>query len=80
MASTASYIAGVLINVVGLARATGRTVPLAATRIYHRSSRASAYLRSRTDSVPGMSRVFDLSKREECDNGLRRMRCIKVKA
>ncbi|KAI0032862.1 permease for cytosine/purines, uracil, thiamine, allantoin-domain-containing protein [Vararia minispora EC-137] len=30
----AAYIAGILINVVGFAGATGRTVPLAATRIY----------------------------------------------
>ncbi|KAG2744169.1 hypothetical protein P692DRAFT_20838124 [Suillus brevipes Sb2] len=29
-----AYIAGILINVVGFAGATGRTVPLAATRIY----------------------------------------------
>ncbi|KAF8330117.1 permease for cytosine/purines, uracil, thiamine, allantoin-domain-containing protein [Amanita rubescens] len=31
----AAYIAGILINVVGFAGATGRHVPLAATRIYH---------------------------------------------
>ncbi|KAM5531238.1 hypothetical protein V8D89_015104 [Ganoderma adspersum] len=30
----AAYISGILINVVGFAGATGRTVPLAATRIY----------------------------------------------
>ncbi|KAI9458674.1 permease for cytosine/purines, uracil, thiamine, allantoin-domain-containing protein [Lactarius psammicola] len=30
----AAYVAGILINVVGFAGATGRTVPLAATRIY----------------------------------------------
>jgi NCS1 family nucleobase:cation symporter-1 len=30
----AAYIAGILINVVGFAGATGRTVPLAAIRIY----------------------------------------------
>ncbi|EJF57376.1 hypothetical protein DICSQDRAFT_69652 [Dichomitus squalens LYAD-421 SS1] len=33
----AAYIAGILINVVGFAGATGRTVPLAATRIYEMS-------------------------------------------
>ncbi|KAJ3768492.1 permease for cytosine/purines, uracil, thiamine, allantoin-domain-containing protein [Lentinula raphanica] len=33
----AAYIAGILINVVGFAGATGRTVPIAATRIYEMS-------------------------------------------
>lgn len=33
----AAYIAGILINVVGFAGATGRTVPVAATRIYDMS-------------------------------------------
>ena len=33
----AAYIAGILINVVGFAGATGRAVPLAATRIYEMS-------------------------------------------
>ncbi|KAH9941577.1 permease for cytosine/purines, uracil, thiamine, allantoin-domain-containing protein [Epithele typhae] len=33
----AAYIAGILINVVGFAGATGRTVPLAATQIYEMS-------------------------------------------
>ncbi|KAK7677633.1 hypothetical protein QCA50_019324 [Cerrena zonata] len=33
----AAYIAGILINVVGFAGATGRSVPLAATRIYQMS-------------------------------------------
>ncbi|KAF9482302.1 hypothetical protein BDN70DRAFT_443613 [Pholiota conissans] len=33
----AAYIAGILINVVGFAGATGRTVPLAATRVYQMS-------------------------------------------
>ncbi|KAI0261666.1 permease for cytosine/purines, uracil, thiamine, allantoin-domain-containing protein [Gloeopeniophorella convolvens] len=33
----AAYISGILINVVGFAGATGRTVPLAATRIYQMS-------------------------------------------
>jgi len=33
----AAYIAGILINVVGFAGGTGRTVPLAATRIYEMS-------------------------------------------
>jgi nucleobase:cation symporter-1, NCS1 family len=33
----AAYIAGILINVVGFAGATGRDVPLAATRIYQMS-------------------------------------------
>ncbi|KAH7878426.1 permease for cytosine/purines, uracil, thiamine, allantoin-domain-containing protein [Lentinula edodes] len=32
-----AYIAGILINVVGFAGATGRTVPIAATRIYEMS-------------------------------------------
>ncbi|KAL0574403.1 uracil permease [Marasmius crinis-equi] len=32
-----AYIAGILINVVGFAGATGRTVPIAATRIYQMS-------------------------------------------
>lgn len=33
----AAYIAGILINVVGFAGATGRNVPIAATRIYDMS-------------------------------------------
>jgi len=33
----AAYLSGILINVVGFAGATGRTVPLAATRIYEMS-------------------------------------------
>ena len=33
----AAYISGILINVVGFAGATGRSVPLAATRIYEMS-------------------------------------------
>src|ERR1700761_946166 len=33
----AAYISGILINVVGFAGATGRPVPLAATRIYQMS-------------------------------------------
>ena len=33
----AAYISGILINVVGFAGATGRTVPFAATRIYEMS-------------------------------------------
>lgn len=33
----AAYVAGILINVVGFAGATGRDVPLAATRIYSMS-------------------------------------------
>ncbi|KAF7968336.1 hypothetical protein HWV62_30959 [Athelia sp. TMB] len=33
----AAYIAGIIINVVGFAGATGRTVPIAATRIYEMS-------------------------------------------
>lgn len=33
----AAYISGILVNVVGFAGATGRTVPLAATRIYQMS-------------------------------------------
>jgi len=33
----AAYIAGILINVVGFAGATGRTVPIAATRVYEMS-------------------------------------------
>lgn len=33
----AAYITGILINIVGFAGATGRTVPLVATRIYELS-------------------------------------------
>lgn len=33
----AAYVTGILINVVGFAGATGRTVPLVATRIYELS-------------------------------------------
>ncbi|KAJ7927596.1 permease for cytosine/purines, uracil, thiamine, allantoin-domain-containing protein [Mycena leptocephala] len=75
----AAYIAGILINVVGFAGATGRTVPLAATRIYQMSfftgfgvSALTYWLLTRAFPVPGMSRVFeevDVSKGEERDDG-----------
>jgi NCS1 family nucleobase:cation symporter-1 len=75
----AAYIAGILINVVGFAGATGRTVPLAATRIYQMSfftgfgvSALTYWLLTRVFPVPGMSRVFeevDVSKGEERDDG-----------
>ena len=37
LSAYAAYISGILINVVGFAGATGRSVPLAATRIYEMS-------------------------------------------
>ncbi|KAJ7666177.1 permease for cytosine/purines, uracil, thiamine, allantoin-domain-containing protein [Mycena polygramma] len=77
----AAYIAGILINVVGFAGATGRTVPLAATRIYQMSfftgfgvSALTYWLLTRLVPVRGMARVFeemDVSKGEgeEGDDG-----------
>lgn len=56
----AAYISGILINVVGFAGATGRTVPIAATRIYQMSfftgfgvSALIYYLLNRLFPVPG---------------------------
>ncbi|KAJ6470109.1 permease for cytosine/purines, uracil, thiamine, allantoin-domain-containing protein [Mycena vitilis] len=70
----AAYIAGILINVVGFAGATGRMVPLAATRIYQMSfftgfgvSALTYWLLTRLVPVRGMARVFeevDVSKGE----------------
>ncbi|KAK7039483.1 permease for cytosine/purines, uracil, thiamine, allantoin-domain-containing protein [Favolaschia claudopus] len=75
----AAYIAGILINVVGFAGATGRTVPLAATRIYQMSfftgfgvSAIVYCLLARLAPVPGMATTFeevDVSKDEERDDG-----------
>ncbi|KAJ7124811.1 permease for cytosine/purines, uracil, thiamine, allantoin-domain-containing protein [Mycena crocata] len=69
-----AYIAGILINVVGFAGATGRTVPLAATRIYQMSfftgfgvSALTYWLLNVAFPVPGMASTFeevDLSKGE----------------
>ncbi|KAK7044695.1 permease for cytosine/purines, uracil, thiamine, allantoin-domain-containing protein [Favolaschia claudopus] len=74
-----AYIAGILINVVGFAGATGRTVPLAATRIYQMSfftgfgvSAIVYWLLARLAPVPGMASNFeevDVSKGEEQDDG-----------
>jgi len=62
----AAYIAGILINVVGFAGATGRTVPLAATRIYDMSfftgfgvSALIYYLLNVAFPVPGTSKTFE---------------------
>ncbi|KIM47162.1 hypothetical protein M413DRAFT_422927 [Hebeloma cylindrosporum] len=62
----AAYISGILINVVGFAGATGRTVPLAATRIYQMSfftgfgvSAIIYYLLNRLFPVPGASAKFE---------------------
>ncbi|KAI0064413.1 NCS1 nucleoside transporter family [Artomyces pyxidatus] len=62
----AAYIAGILINVVGFAGATGRTVPLAATRIYQMSFftgfgvSALVYLTlNHMFPVPGKSKHFE---------------------
>ncbi|KAJ6588903.1 permease for cytosine/purines, uracil, thiamine, allantoin-domain-containing protein [Mycena capillaripes] len=73
----AAYIAGILINVVGFAGATGRTVPLAATHIYQMSfftgfgvSALTYWLLTRFLPVPGMAPVFeevDVSKGEDRD-------------
>ncbi|KAJ7108511.1 permease for cytosine/purines, uracil, thiamine, allantoin-domain-containing protein [Mycena epipterygia] len=61
-----AYIAGILINVVGFAGATGRTVPLAATRIYQMSfftgfgvSALVYWTLTRAFPVPGMARTFE---------------------
>ncbi|KAF8903375.1 permease for cytosine/purines, uracil, thiamine, allantoin-domain-containing protein [Gymnopilus junonius] len=62
----AAYIAGILINVVGFAGATGRTVPLAATRIYQMSfftgfgvSALVYYLLNVLFPVPGFTTKFE---------------------
>ncbi|KAJ7753361.1 permease for cytosine/purines, uracil, thiamine, allantoin-domain-containing protein [Mycena maculata] len=62
----AAYIAGILINVVGFAGATGRTVPLAATRIYQMSfftgfgvSALVYWALARAFPVPGAAHVFE---------------------
>ncbi|KIJ59374.1 hypothetical protein HYDPIDRAFT_162483 [Hydnomerulius pinastri MD-312] len=61
----AAYIAGILINVVGFAGATGRTVPLAATRIYELSfftgfgvSALVYYTLNRLFPVVGAAEIF----------------------
>ncbi|KAJ7485294.1 permease for cytosine/purines, uracil, thiamine, allantoin-domain-containing protein [Mycena latifolia] len=73
-----AYIAGIMINVVGFAGATGRTVPLAATRIYQMSfftgfgvSALVYWLLNRAFPVPGAADVFeevDVSLGEERDD------------
>ncbi|KAF7351206.1 hypothetical protein MSAN_01551700 [Mycena sanguinolenta] len=73
-----AYIAGILINVVGFAGATGRTVPLAATRIYEMSfftgfgvSALTYWLLARVFPVRGMASTFeevDVSQGEERDD------------
>lgn len=79
----AAYISGILLNVVGFAGATGRSVPLAATRIYQMSFftgfsvSALVYLvLNALSPVPGKSPKFeevDMSKDddliEEVDGG-----------
>ncbi|KAF8843912.1 NCS1 nucleoside transporter family [Paxillus ammoniavirescens] len=62
----AAYIAGILINVVGFAGATGRTVPVAATRIYELSfftgfgvSSLVYYVLNRLFPVVGAAEVFE---------------------
>ncbi|KAJ7267010.1 permease for cytosine/purines, uracil, thiamine, allantoin-domain-containing protein [Mycena haematopus] len=75
----AAYIAGILINVVGFAGATGRTVPLAATRIYEMSfftgfgvSALTYWLLTRALPVRGMASTFeevDVSQGEVRDDG-----------
>ncbi|KIK52903.1 hypothetical protein GYMLUDRAFT_77689 [Collybiopsis luxurians FD-317 M1] len=62
----AAYIAGILINVVGFAGATGRAVPIAATRIYQMSfftgfgvSMIIYYLLNWAFPVPGASQTFE---------------------
>ncbi|KAJ7823964.1 permease for cytosine/purines, uracil, thiamine, allantoin-domain-containing protein [Mycena olivaceomarginata] len=74
----AAYIAGILINVVGFAGATGRAVPLAATRIYQMSfftgfavSALTYWLLTRALPVRGMASTFeevDVSSGEERDD------------
>ncbi|KAK7034534.1 uracil permease [Paramarasmius palmivorus] len=71
----AAYIAGILINVVGFAGATGRTVPIAATRIYQMSfftgfgvSSVIYLVLNMVSPVPGASKKFrevDVSKMED---------------
>jgi len=62
----AAYISGILINVVGFAGATGRSVPLAATRIYQMSfftgfgvSALVYFLLNKLFPVPGAARTFE---------------------
>ncbi|KAH8828996.1 permease for cytosine/purines, uracil, thiamine, allantoin-domain-containing protein [Flagelloscypha sp. PMI_526] len=62
----AAYIAGILINVVGFAGATGRTVPIEATRIYSMSfftgfgtSSLVYYALNRAFPVPGFTTKFE---------------------
>ncbi|KAF5386443.1 hypothetical protein D9757_005845 [Collybiopsis confluens] len=62
----AAYIAGILINVVGFAGATGRTIPVTATRIYEMSfftgfgvSMMIYYLLNRAFPVPGTWKTFE---------------------
>ena len=76
----AAYIAGILINVVGFAGATGQQVPLAATRIYQMSfftgfgMSALLYCTLSYAFPPaGAHAVFeetDVSDLEPCDEGL----------
>jgi len=61
-----AYIAGILINVVGFAGATGRTVPLVATRIYQVAffsgfgvSAVTYYLLNVFFPVPGAAKTFE---------------------
>ncbi|TFY75658.1 hypothetical protein EWM64_g8354 [Hericium alpestre] len=71
----AAYIAGILMNVVGFAGATGRTVPIAATHIYEMSfftgfgvSALIYYLLNVVWPAQGLSKTFkevDLSADEE---------------
>ncbi|KAN0084349.1 Permease for cytosine/purines, uracil, thiamine, allantoin domain containing protein [Tylopilus felleus] len=62
----AAYIAGILINVVGFVGATGRTVPIVATRIYELSfftgfgvSSVVYYVLNRLFPVVGAAEVFE---------------------
>jgi len=62
----AAYISGILINVVGFAGATGRTVPVAATRIYELSfftgfgvSSIAYYVLNRLFPVVGAAAAFE---------------------
>ncbi|KAL0960035.1 hypothetical protein HGRIS_011683 [Hohenbuehelia grisea] len=73
----AAYVAGILINVVGFAGATGRDVPLAATRIYQMSfftgfgvSSVIYYALNYVFPVPGANRKFeekDISEEEDAE-------------
>jgi len=74
----AAYIAGIMINVVGFAGATGQTVPTAATRIYELSfftgfgtSAIVYYVLNRIFPVPGAATDFmetDVSNYEDRDD------------